>query len=52
MAVIATPATYPGDGFFWHGYVSTGGTVTVKVCNATGTTGTPTASAYNVRIIQ
>lgn len=52
MGVVATPATYPGDGFSWNGYVSAAGTVTVKVCNATGGTGTPTASTYNVRVLQ
>ncbi len=50
MAVQATPATYPGDGTFWHGYVSTAGTVTVKVCAAVALT--PTASTYNVRVLQ
>lgn len=52
MAVSATPTTFPGAGFWWAGYVSTAGTVTVEVCNATGATNTPTASAYNVRVIQ
>lgn len=52
MSVSASPVTYPGDGFHWEPYVSTAGTVTVKVCNATGATGTPTASAYNVRVQQ
>jgi hypothetical protein len=50
MAVVATPVTYPGDGDFWHGYVSAAGTVTVKVCAAVAST--PTASAYNVRVLQ
>lgn len=50
MAVAATPATYPGDGAYWMGYVSTNGTVTVKVCAAVALT--PTASAYNVRVLQ
>lgn len=50
MAVAASPATYPGDGFWWEGYVSAAGTVTVKVC--AGAAGTPTASAYNVRVLQ
>lgn len=50
MAVVATPATYPGDGIFWHGYVSAAGTVTVKVCASVAAT--PTASAYNVRVLQ
>jgi hypothetical protein len=50
MAVQATPATYPGDGNYWHGYVSTPGTVTVKLCAAIA--GTPAASAYNARVVQ
>lgn len=50
MALVVTPATYPGDGFWWEGYVSAAGTVTVKVCAAVA--GTPTATAYNVRVIQ
>ncbi|MEX3933259.1 hypothetical protein AB4Y32_15900 [Paraburkholderia phymatum] len=49
MAVAIAPATYLGDGIFWHGYVSTGGTVTVKVCASASAT--PTASTYNVRVI-
>lgn len=50
MAVQASPVTYPGDGNYWLAYVSTAGTVTVKVCGAVA--GTPTASTYNVRVIQ
>lgn len=50
MAVAATPVTYPGDGAYWMGYVSTNGTVTVKVCAAVALT--PSASTYNVRVIQ
>lgn len=50
MAVVATPVTYPGDGIVWHGYVSAAGTVTVKVCAITALT--PTASTYNVRVLQ
>lgn len=50
MGAIATPATYPGDGNYWEAYVSSSNTVTVKVC-ATATL-TPTASTYNVRVIQ
>lgn len=49
MAVSASPVTYPGDGNYWVSYVSTAGTVTVKVCAAVA--GTPTSSAYNVRVI-
>jgi hypothetical protein len=49
MAVVATPATYPGDGMDWRTYVSSSGVVTVKVCAVVA--GTPTASTYNVRVI-
>lgn len=50
MAVEATPSTYPGDPIYWKAYVSSAGTVTVKVCAAVAAT--PTASTYNVRVIQ
>jgi hypothetical protein len=50
MAVVASPATYPGDGMMWRPYVSSAGVVTVKVCASVA--GTPTASAYNVRVVQ
>jgi hypothetical protein len=49
MAIVATPATYPGDGFVWKAYVSSADTVTVKVCNTTAGSLTPTASTYVVR---
>jgi hypothetical protein len=50
MAVDVSPVIYPGDGFYWRGYVSAAGTVTVKVCAVVA--GSPIASAYNVRVIQ
>lgn len=51
MVVTATPVTYPGAGFDWNrSYVSAANTVTVQVC--ADVAGTPTASAYNVRVIQ
>lgn len=50
MSVVATPVTYPGAPYYWSGYVSAAGTVTVTVCAAIA--GTPIASAYNVRVIQ
>ena len=50
MIVDTTPATYPGDAYFWKAYASAAGTATVKVCAAIA--GTPTASAYNLRVIQ
>lgn len=49
--VVATPASYPGDGITWMGYVSTAGTVTVKVCNFTSGALTPASTAYNVRVV-
>jgi hypothetical protein len=50
MAVAATPATYPGAGFWWDGYVSAPGTVTVNICAAVAAT--PASSIFNVRVIQ
>lgn len=50
MAVSVTPNTYPGDGTLYYGYVSTNGTVTVKACAVVALT--PTASTYNVRVVQ
>lgn len=50
MAVVATPVTYPGDGTDWKGYISSAGTATVKVCALVAVT--PTATAYNVRVLQ
>lgn len=50
MAVVVSPNTYPGDGISFYGYVSSAGTVTVKVCALAALT--PTASTYNVRVIQ
>lgn len=50
MAVTTTPVTYPGDGFYWRGYVSSANTVTVSICSVTNSA-TPTASAYNVRVL-
>jgi hypothetical protein len=48
MKVSVSPATYPGAGFYWQGYVSSAGTVTVAVCAAGA--GTPTASTYTVAV--
>ena len=50
MAVAVSPVTYPGNNFYWRGYVSSAGTVTVGVCAQSF--GTPTASVYNVRVLQ
>ena len=47
--VVATPTTYPGDGFFMAPPMVTGAnTVTVKICASVN--GTPTASTYRVRV--
>lgn len=50
MAVAVTPNTYPGDGSIFFGYVSTNGTVTVKVCVVVALT--PAGSTYNVKVVQ
>ena len=50
MVVVATPATYPGDGISWSGYVSATGTVAVRVCASVAVKSK--ASTYNVRVIQ
>lgn len=50
MVVQATPNTYPGDSSFWKSYVSSANTVTTLICEAVA--GTPTASTYNLRVIQ
>ncbi|EGX99729.1 hypothetical protein AZA_26623 [Nitrospirillum viridazoti Y2] len=52
VAVSSAGSVDPGDGYFVRGYVSASGTVTIKVCNATGAGGTPTSTTYNVRVIQ
>ena len=52
MVAAASPVAYPGDGISWRAYISTAGTATVKVCNDTAGAITPTASAYNVRVVQ
>ncbi|MGG2044131.1 hypothetical protein [Burkholderia gladioli] len=50
MVAQASPVTYPGDGNVWSAYVSGADTVTIKVCAVVA--GTPTASTYNVRVLQ
>ncbi|WP_186260354.1 hypothetical protein [Burkholderia gladioli] len=50
MVAQASPVTYPGDGNVWSAYVSGANTVTIKVCAVVA--GTPTASTYNVRVLQ
>lgn len=50
QGVVVTPDTYPGDGFYWVGYVDSFGSVTVKICSVIG--GTPTASVYEIRVFK
>ena len=50
MAVVATPTTYPGAGNIWNSYVSAVNTVTTQICAIISAT--PTASTYNVRVLQ
>ena len=52
MAVAVSPAADPGTGFTWGAWVSASNTVTVRVCNISGASATPTATAYNVRVSQ
>ena len=50
MVAMANPATYQGDGVQFQAYVSAANTVTVKACALLLIT--PTATTYNVRVIQ
>ena len=50
MAVVVTPSVYPGNGVDWAGYVSSAGVVTVVITAIIAVT--PTATTYNVRVIQ
>ena len=50
MAVSVSPAADPGSGFAWMAFVSSSGTVTVRVCAIAA--GTPASTTYNVRVIQ
>lgn len=50
MVSSASPNTYPGDGSTWSAQVTSSNTVTVRVCATVALT--PTASTYNVRVLQ
>lgn len=50
MTVSVGPNTYPGEGFIPWGYISSSGTVTVKVCASVA--GVPAKATYNVRVVQ
>jgi hypothetical protein len=50
MTASVSPAADPGAGFSWMGFVSSSGTVTVRLCAIAA--GTPTSTTYNVRVIQ
>ncbi|MGG2043154.1 hypothetical protein [Burkholderia gladioli] len=49
MVVSVTPRQYPGDGFYWNGFVGRPGVVTVKLCATRA--GIPLPSAYNIRVL-
>lgn len=49
MDVHATPVADPGTQFYWKAVISSANTVTVSVCATIA--GTPSAEAYNVRVI-
>lgn len=48
--ISVTPVTYPGDGIYWEGYVSSLNQITVKVCSAI-VKASSNASVYNVRVL-
>lgn len=50
-AFITTPTKDPGPDFYWETVLVASSSVSTRVC-AAGITGTPTASTYNVKIIQ
>lgn len=52
MVASASPAADPGGGFVWEAWVSAADTVTVRLCNVTSGSLTPTAEVYNVRVVQ
>lgn len=51
MGVVVTPTVNPGI-VAWHGVVVAPSIVTVYLTNPTGGNVTPTATAYNIRVIQ
>ncbi len=50
MVALASPVTYPGDGFNWDAYVDTADSVTVRLTAVLA--GTPNASLYNIRVVR
>lgn len=50
MVAVSDPNTYPGDGNWWSSQVTSANTITVRVCASVAAT--PTASTYNVRVLQ
>lgn len=50
MVALVDPVTDPGTGAYWDAFVSSANTVTVKVCATVALT--PSASVYNIRVIQ
>lgn len=53
MAIVVTPAASPGTGLTWNNaYLSRGTVVQFEVCNVTSSSIVPSATTYNVRLIQ
>ena len=50
-AFITTPTVDPGADFYWETVLIASSSVSTRVC-AAGITGTPTASTFNVKVIQ
>ena len=50
MVVVSTPNTFPGTGNLWSSYISAVNTVTTEICAVVAAT--PTASTYNLRVLQ
>jgi hypothetical protein len=48
-AIVTTPQSDPGDGFSWNSIVMASTSIKTRVCAAVA--GTPTASLYNLKII-
>jgi hypothetical protein len=48
-AMVTTPQSDPGDGFFWNSIVMSATSIKTRVCASVA--GTPTSSLYNIKII-
>ncbi|MDE2103692.1 MAG: hypothetical protein KGL39_41020, partial [Patescibacteria group bacterium] len=52
MAVAASPQAGLGSGFVWSAWVASAGNIQLSICNVTAGSLTPTATAWNVRVIE